>query len=567
MAPSFLRKRARPQSVSPTDPTKVVRPSLSLPDLTTPLLDVSSWEEVPPFRFSTKQSQSQTQNKDKEMSFRGRGKKPSLVSGDTQFHRPFTPKSVHSPQPQQDIYSIVDINFDRNGYGYGDTVDKNDFRKSRIGWSSDHPFSQPMNLPPTSWTNNNTSNSHRPNSNSNLSSPSISQDGQRDSLHRVISRRKGRKKGTVGKLNVVVVGGQGVGKTSFANLLLSSLSTPELPTPFIPLNPTKCLNAYTAISTISERLLVRIIDTPGLDLRLNDELSHKSRERGVSGLIRLLEDRFEVMCQEEKKIRRMTGGEEGLIHLVIYLIDAGTILHPQSPRDADPVDWSCLGLFDDDQPSSHPTSVHDDGVSSTHPKVSEVEVEIIRKLSRRANVLPIFTHSDCLTVSELNVVKGAMKRDLGNKKNDIPGKGFGILNELDEGSRKSLDFSESHRPSLSQDQRPPTPDSFESPPEHHPPGSEVPYSLFLPDHTTTTSIIEEDPSRKYKWGEAKLFDPLHSDFIQLKENILGDNSKILRSTTRETLYENYRTERLLAKTGMRLQLEEKETLLKEIHKV
>nr|XP_019042518.1 hypothetical protein I302_09127 [Kwoniella bestiolae CBS 10118]OCF21448.1 hypothetical protein I302_09127 [Kwoniella bestiolae CBS 10118] len=554
MAPSFLRKRARPQSVSPTDSGKVVRPSLSLPDLTTPLLDISSWEEVPPFKLSPKHPQSQGTDQDhnqNRMSFRSRGKKPSLVSGDTQFHRPFTPKLVNSPTTQE-IYGIVDINFDR---GAGVDADKNDFRKSKIGWSSDHPFSQPINLPPTSWNN---TTGYRPASN--LSSPSLSQDGHagvghRDSLHRVMSRRKNRKKGTVGKLNFVVVGGQGVGKTSFTNLLLSSLSTPEHPTPFIPLSSTKSLSAYTAISTISEKLLVRIIDTPGLDLKINDELSLKSRERGVGGLIRLLEDRFEVMCEEEKKIRRMTGGEEGLIHLVIYMIDARTILYPQSTRNNDPINWSCLGLFDDDAPSSHPSSMHDEGVVTNNPRVSEVEIEIIRKLSKRSNVLPILTHSDCLTVSELKMVKEAMKRDLGDKRNDIPGKGFGIFNEADEASRKSIDFTEpdSNRPSIDQnkhndtDDRPPTPDSL-SPPETT---SEMPYSLFLPDHTTTSSIIEEDPSRKYKWGEAKLFDPLHSDFLQLKENILGENSKILRSTTREMLYENYRTERLLAKTGMR----------------
>ncbi|WWC60823.1 uncharacterized protein I303_103399 [Kwoniella dejecticola CBS 10117] len=591
MAPSFLRKRGRPQSNSNSPDThKVVRPSLSLPDLTTPLLDISSWEEVAPFKFEAKSPispfsptsptspTSVSRNGGRKMSF---GKKPSLITSPQQntfpqFHRPFTPKLIN--------HKDLNINFDDSNSPNGN---KEDFRKSRIGWSSDHPFSQPIYnytqpQPPSSWKNQQYT--RTPQSASASASASGHGEGgsSRDSLHRVISRRKGRKKGTVGKLNIAVVGGKGVGKTGFINLLLSSLNTPEHPTPIMPLRATSKLSSYTAISTIDERLLVRIIDTPGLDLRMNDEFATKSRMRGVGGLIRLLEDRFEVMCEEEKKIRRMTGGEEGLIHLVIYLIDAREILRPQARGDMDIVDWSCIGLFDDDQPSFR--SVMDDEAydPSSEARVSEVEIEIIRKLSKRANVLPILTHSDLLTISELNKVKAVMRRDLGNKKYDIPGKGFGIFNDVDDTStiRKSID---SERGKGEDDQRPPTPDSITANTTNiantQDIALELPYHIFLPDQTialpqttevitttkttgssiitttTTTSRISAPASdsdgadnsskRVFKWGRADIFNSAHNDFNLLKDNILGENSKILINSTRETLYEAYRTERLL----------------------
>ncbi|WWC89833.1 uncharacterized protein L201_004761 [Kwoniella dendrophila CBS 6074] len=578
MAPSFLRKRERPQSSSPNDgdgTSKTIRPSLSLPDLTTPLLDISSFEEVPPFKFAPKQPQHSNPSalspvsptspimttEGKRMSsysYTGaNGRKPSLMRNShrnydhddgkeelTQFHRPFTPKMINNALPPSS---------------------SNDFRQSKIGWSSDHPFSQPFisspqlqpqGLPPTSW------NSQRP-----TSAISGQTNGAHNcsSIHRVISRRKGKKKGTTGKLNIVVVGGKDVGKTSFINLLLSSLNSTEHPTPIIPLHSTTRPKSYTAISTSEderERLLVRLIDTPGLDLNIEDELSKKSRERGLIGLLRLLEDRFQVMCEEEKKIRRMTGGEDGLIHLVIYLMDAREILHPQKSKDLK-VDWSCIGLFDDDQPTTQDQINKKNRNVNGEAKVSEVEVDIIRELSKRSNVLPILTNSDLLTISELNKVKEAVRRDLGKKEYELPGNGFGIFNEQDEEEEEeeeeensSSDDERENRNSTQQ--RPPTPESISNSKSDFSVESELPYSIILPDHTIsclpTQNPGEVEKKRTYKWGEISIFDSKYSDFNLLKETILGnENPMLLRNHTRQVLYETYRTERLLmaAKRSLR----------------
>lgn len=108
---------------------------------------------------------------------------------------------------------------------------------------------------------------------------------------------------------------------------------------------------------------LRIIDTPGLNLT-DDPVAIKARERGVAGLLRLLEERFENTLKEETRIDRSRKRlENGMIHLgmllptscwlclmeVLYLIDARAVLCPLEASTADEdVDWSCVGLFDQD---------------------------------------------------------------------------------------------------------------------------------------------------------------------------------------------------------------------------
>lgn len=72
-----------------------------------------------------------------------------------------------------------------------------------------------------------------------------------------------------------------------------------------------------------EKTLFRIIDTPGLELG-NDGNRPSSkaaeRERGVSGLLMLIEEQFRETLKEERKVVRQQGrGEEDMVHLGMVL--------------------------------------------------------------------------------------------------------------------------------------------------------------------------------------------------------------------------------------------------------
>lgn len=51
----------------------------------------------------------------------------------------------------------------------------------------------------------------------------------------------------------------------------------------------------------------------------------------------------------------------------------------------------------------------------------------IRRLSLRANVLPVLSHSDALTTTELRQVRDVVRRDLAKVFNQEEGAGFSLF--------------------------------------------------------------------------------------------------------------------------------------------
>lgn len=81
--------------------------------------------------------------------------------------------------------------------------------------------------------------------------------------------------------------------------------------------PTLRLSSQVVSATVEQYdpVQLRLIDTPGLNLS-SDPVGSKARERGVAGLIRLLEERFEDTLKEESRIvRTRKRQEDGMIHL------------------------------------------------------------------------------------------------------------------------------------------------------------------------------------------------------------------------------------------------------------
>ncbi|KAL0579145.1 hypothetical protein V5O48_002878 [Marasmius crinis-equi] len=57
--------------------------------------------------------------------------------------------------------------------------------------------------------------------------------------------------------------------------------------------------------------------------------------------------------------------------------------------------------------------------------------------------------------------------------------------------------------------------------------------------------------RKYRWGTIDVLDPNHCDFAALRTAVLSTHLKVLKTQTKEVLYEKYRTEKLLARRATR----------------
>jgi septin family protein len=93
--------------------------------------------------------------------------------------------------------------------------------------------------------------------------------------------------------------------------------TPDISNTATTIGPTLRLSSQVVNATVEQYdpVQLRLIDTPGLNIS-SDPVGSKARERGVAGLIRLLEERFEDTLKEESRIvRTKKRQEDGMIHL------------------------------------------------------------------------------------------------------------------------------------------------------------------------------------------------------------------------------------------------------------
>jgi hypothetical protein len=174
------------------------------------------------------------------------------------------------------------------------------------------------------------------------------------------------------------------------------------------------------------------------------------------------------------------------------------------------------------------------------PVLPQVEINVIRTLSSRVNVLPVIARADTLTNERLAAIKMAVRRDLAEA-----GIGFGIF-DLDthppsNGDNKvfnGLSNGSSSSPSSS------SPTSSVTTPFLR-----LPYALISPDcyshsdgvnrpalprhelvlqytpgrpsspNNPPTKLVRGKFIRSYRWGFLDVLDPNHSDFLALRKAV------------------------------------------------
>jgi hypothetical protein len=71
--------------------------------------------------------------------------------------------------------------------------------------------------------------------------------------------------------------------------------------------------------------------------------------------------------------------------------------------------------------------------------------------------------------------------------------------------------------------------------------------------------------RNYKWGQLDVLNPAHCDFVAMRNAVLSTHFRALKTSTREVLYEKYRTDKLMARRATRnIGTDEKRRLLQEL---
>ena len=98
----------------------------------------------------------------------------------------------------------------------------------------------------------------------------------------------------------------------------------------------------------------------------------------------------------------------------------------------------------------------------------------------------------------------------------------------------------------------------------------LPFSVIAPEDAEIT-----DPStgqiirgRQYAWGVIDCLNSKHCDFVVLKNVLMNTHRRLFKDMTLEVFYEQYRTERLLArKASKMITKEQKKKLLDDLSEI
>ncbi|KAN0123290.1 Septin domain containing protein [Russula decolorans] len=479
------------------------------------------------------------------------------------------------------------------------------------------------------------------------------------------------------KFNLMVAGALGTGKTSLLRLLLdtadiSPTATAEQRASFdrfmrggVKATPRIQSATIDIHESRFDRVLLSVIDTPGLDFQDGRELK---LERQVSNIMKYLDGLYADTMSEESKVVRQSKGDEH-VHLCIYLVDPASIVSSNTRRHLLPHKTLSKTTISALHPDETPPLTDDDGDSDldsdSNPSgltMLPAELRVIRRLADRVNVLPVIGCADSLTDDKLRAVKATVKRELydadlsfgvftpepvkfferSSSKEDSPlaadGKYAADLNgeisgeaaETDSESDDEDDAQSSRnvirlrtgrqsvpprrsrsrsRLELAEESREPqSPDPFDaesvanvrfsastvarsdlspllpfaiiapekyrwqkpksaaeanvkdlaseharslmsnsdsSPITPAGKGQSVSHATSVPDNLKGVFV------RRFRWGTVDVLDPTHCDFAALRTAVLSTHMKVLKTHTREVLYEKFRTEKLLARRATR----------------
>jgi len=267
----------------------------------------------------------------------------------------------------------------------------------------------------------------------------------------------------------MVVGASGTGRTTFVNTLCES----EVLAHKVSDNPgtahieegIRIKPANVELEEDGVRIALTIVDTPGFGDNIDNEFAFQE-------IVGYLERQYDDILAEESRIKRNPRFRDNRVHALLYFIP----------------------------PTGH--------------ALREMDIELMRRLSPRVNVIPVIGKADSLTPSELRGFKKRIMEDIEHY--DIPVYNFPY--DVEEDDEETIQDNSELRALL-------------------------PFAIIGSEEEIE---MEGQPvrARIYPWGIAEVDNPKHSDFSRLRSALLNSHLGDLKSLTHDVLYETYRTEKL-----------------------
>ena len=139
-----------------------------------------------------------------------------------------------------------------------------------------------------------------------------------------------------------------------------------------------------------------------------------------------------------------------------------------------------------------------------------MDIEILRRLHKKVNIVLVIGKVDCLTERELKALKAQILKDLEEHSIQLY-----QLPECDEDEDE--DFKEQDRELK----------------------NSIPFAV-VGSNTIIEIAGKKVRGRMYPWGVVDVENPLHSDFIKLRTFLISTHMQDLKDTTQDVHYENFR---------------------------
>ncbi|CRK46324.1 hypothetical protein BN1723_016659, partial [Verticillium longisporum] len=153
-------------------------------------------------------------------------------------------------------------------------------------------------------------------------------------------------------------------------------------------------------------------------------------------------------------------------------------------------------------------------ITPTGHGLRELDIELMRRLAPRVNVIPVIGRADSLTPSELAQSKKLIMEDIEYYRIPV----YNFPYDVEEDDEETVEENAELR-------------------------SLMPFAIV-----GSEEVVEiggrKVRARQYPWGVVEVDDPKHSDFLAIRSALLYSHLVDLKEITFDFLYENYRTEKL-----------------------
>lgn len=278
--------------------------------------------------------------------------------------------------------------------------------------------------------------------------------------------RKSIKKGFI--FNVMIVGESGLGKSTLVNTLFNCTIYPPKCLKSLTKDPEKTIEIKSISSEIEEngvKLKLTVVDTPGFGDFVNNDDSWQP-------ILENIEQRFDAYLEAESRVSR-ANIVDNRIHACIFFID----------------------------PTGH--------------SLKPLEIEFMKRLHRRVNLIPVIAKSDTLTEQEIFSFKKRILDDIA-------------FHEISIFKPPIYEY-----------------DDEETLNENNEIVSKIPFAIVGSNYEVTTASGYTVRGRKYPWGVIEVENENHCDFMKLRQMLIRTHMEDLKEYTNDVLYENYRTDKLI----------------------